>query len=88
MSFNARVSTMSQTAKSVRTDASGSSSFSFMHTSSSSSYSNQLSSDGTDSEKRTFSIGVSVQAVQDELPAGMAKVLSILEDSTRIALTE
>jgi hypothetical protein len=45
------------------------------------SYSNKKSTSATDKTERTYSLVIDVLAVQDELPAGMEKVLSILENN-------
>ncbi len=43
------------------------------------SYSNQATSSRNVQEKRDFSLAISVLAVQDDLPGGMKKILSLLE---------
>ncbi|NTW99572.1 MAG: DUF2589 domain-containing protein [Geobacteraceae bacterium] len=45
------------------------------------SYSSKKSSSATDKTERTYSLAIHVRAVQDELPAGMEKLLGILENS-------
>lgn len=45
------------------------------------SYSNKKTRSATDKTERTYSMAIHVQAVQDELPAGMEKLLGILENS-------
>jgi hypothetical protein len=47
----------------------------------SSSYSSQNTRRNSNTEERTFEIEVTVKAVQDDVPAGMAKVLDILEEA-------
>jgi hypothetical protein len=47
------------------------------------SYSNKKSTSSTDKTERTYSLIIHVRAVQDELPAGMEKLLSILENSIK-----
>jgi len=47
------------------------------------SYSNKKSRSSTDKTERTYSLVIHVQAVQDELPAGMEKLLSILENNIK-----
>jgi hypothetical protein len=47
------------------------------------SYSNKKSTSGTDKTERTYSLVIHVRAVQDELPAGMEKLLGILENSIK-----
>jgi hypothetical protein len=45
------------------------------------SYSSKKSSSATEKTERTYSLAIHVRAVQDELPAGMEKLLGILENS-------
>lgn len=45
------------------------------------SYSNKKTTSATDKTERTYSLAIHVRAVQDELPAGLEKLLGILENS-------
>lgn len=45
------------------------------------SYSNKKSSSATDKTERTYSLNIHVRAVQDELPAGLEKLLNVLENN-------
>lgn len=45
------------------------------------SYSNKKSSSSTSKTERTYSLAIHVRATQDELPAGMEKLLGVLENS-------
>jgi len=47
------------------------------------SYSNKKSSSATDKVERTYSLNIHVRAVQDELPAGLEKLLGILENNIK-----
>lgn len=47
------------------------------------SYSNKKSTSATDKTERTYSLVIHVRAVQDELPAGMEKLLGVLENSIK-----
>jgi len=47
------------------------------------SYSTKKSSSATEKTERTYSLAIHVRAVQDELPAGMEKLLGILENSIK-----
>ncbi|MBV5343288.1 DUF2589 domain-containing protein [bacterium] len=47
------------------------------------SYSSKKSTSATDKTERTYSLIIHVRAVQDELPAGMEKLLGILEDNIK-----
>ncbi len=46
---------------------------------SSASFSSQTTASSNSKERREFSLSVNVTAVQDELPGGLKKILSILE---------
>ena len=47
------------------------------------SYSNKKSASTTDKTERTYSLIIHVRAVQDELPAGLEKLLGVLENSIK-----
>lgn len=47
------------------------------------SYSSKKSTSATDKTERTYSLVIHVRAVQDELPAGMEKLLGVLENSIK-----
>lgn len=47
------------------------------------SYSNKKSTSATDKTERTYSLVIHVRAVQDELPAGMEKLLGVLENNIK-----
>ena len=47
------------------------------------SYSNKKTSSATEKIERTYSLAIHVRAVQDELPAGMEKLLGILENNIK-----
>lgn len=47
------------------------------------SYSNKKSTSATDKTERTYSLVIHVEAEQDELPAGMEKLLGVLENSIK-----
>ncbi len=47
------------------------------------SYSNKKSTSSTDKTERTYSLVIHVQAMQDELPAGMEKLLNVLENNIK-----
>jgi hypothetical protein len=47
------------------------------------SYSAKKSTSATDKTERTYSLAIHVRAVQDELPAGMEKLLGILENNIK-----
>jgi Protein of unknown function (DUF2589) len=54
----------------------------------SASFSTQVSRNSTDREQREFSMTIVVQAEQGDIPAGLARVLSILEDASRLEILE
>ena len=45
------------------------------------SYSNKKSTSATEKTERTYSMNIHVRAVQDELPAGLEKLLNVLENN-------
>jgi hypothetical protein len=47
------------------------------------SYSTKKTTSATEKTERTYSLAIHVRAVQDELPAGMEKLLGILEDNIK-----
>jgi hypothetical protein len=47
------------------------------------SFSNKKSTSATDKTERTYSLAIHVRAVQDELPAGMEKLLGVLENNIK-----
>jgi hypothetical protein len=47
------------------------------------SYSTKKSTSATDKTERTYSLAIHVRAVQDELPAGLEKLLGVLENSIK-----
>jgi hypothetical protein len=47
------------------------------------SYSNKKSTSSTDKTERTYSMAIHVEAQQDELPAGMEKLLGVLENNIK-----
>lgn len=50
-------------------------------TSLSASFSNQKSSNSSEEVKKDYSLNIKVHAVQDDMPAGMSRILDILEES-------
>ncbi|MDD6573008.1 MAG: DUF2589 domain-containing protein [Thermoflexaceae bacterium] len=50
-------------------------------TSLSASFSNQKSSSSSEEVKKDYSLNISIHAVQDDMPAGMSRILDILEES-------
>jgi Protein of unknown function (DUF2589) len=54
----------------------------------SASFSTQFSYGSNSTETREFSMKIEVKAKQDEMPAGLARILSILEDASMLELAE
>ncbi len=87
--FNAKISTLSSTdVLSGSSSATGSSASSFQAGSAyrtsaimTGAVSNQLESKISNTEQREFSMNVKVRATQAEMPAGMKRVLSELEEA-------
>jgi Protein of unknown function (DUF2589) len=83
--FNAKISgfTKSETmaSSSLSTTMSSRADVWFASTSMSTTFSSTVERKDTTSESREFSMRVRVEAVQDEMPGGLSKVLSILEEA-------
>ena len=88
--FNAKISsvTASETSSDTKigVDASVSASFMGFSASVKTSYSSQKTEKNSNSEQREFSMRVFVKAVQEEIPAGLKKILDILEQAILISL--
>lgn len=82
--FNVKINSVSSTSSksdtNVKADASFKSSF-FARTSLSASFSNQKSSSSSEEVKKDYSLNISIHAVQDDMPAGVSRILDILEES-------
>ncbi len=89
--FNVKINSVSSTSTnsssntnvSNKTDASAKSFFGSFSasTSLSASFSNQKSSSSSEEVKKDYSLNISIHAVQDDMPAGMSRILDILEES-------
>lgn len=92
VNFNAKISSLSQSSIASQSSKSSTSSFSAalslpgfsISTSATSTFSNQVTAANSNTEQRAFSISVYVKSVQDALPNGVTKILSILEDAIRM----
>ena len=92
VNFNAKISSVTQSnstaASSMSTEGSASASFGGINTHLQASYSNQQTEQDRNTEQREFSMAIYVKAVQDAMPAGMQKIMSVLEDAVLITLNK
>ncbi len=82
--FNVKINSVTNTNSSsttnTKTDLGVRSSF-FAKTSLSASFSNQKSTNSSEEVKKDYSLNISIHAVQDDMPAGVSRILDILEES-------
>jgi len=82
--FNVKINSVSNTSSSsttnVKTDMSLETKF-FAKTSLSASFSNQKSTNSSEEVKKDYSLNINIHAVQDDMPAGVSRILDILEES-------
>lgn len=78
--INSVTNTNSSSTSNTKTDLSVQSSF-FAKTSLSASFSNQKSTNSSEEVKKDYSLNISIHAVQDDMPAGVSRILDILEES-------
>lgn len=90
VNFNAKISSVTSASTTSNTTSSVVGSLSAhvggFSASMTASYSNQVSEANSNTEQREFSMSIYVHASQAELPAGTAKLLSILEEAIMISL--
>lgn len=85
--FNVKINSVSttETKDSSNTDIKSNTSykgiFSRFNTSLSASFSNQKSSNSKEEVKKDYSLNISIHAVQDDMPAGVSRILDMLEES-------
>jgi hypothetical protein len=83
--FNAKIASVQRselaTTTSISTQLSTGANAFIASASMTASFSSQISTKNTNKEEREYSMMVRVEAVQDEMPGGLAKVLSILEEA-------
>lgn len=82
--FNVKINSVSSTNSSNTTTTKADGSFSsgfFYKTSLSASFSNQKESKDSETVKKDYSLNISIHAVQDDIPAGMSRILDMLEES-------
>ncbi len=78
--INSVTNTNSSSTSNTKTDLSVQSNF-FAKTSLSASFSNQKSTNSSEEVKKDYSLNISIHAVQDDMPAGVSRILDILEES-------
>ncbi len=78
--INSVTNTNSSSTSNTKTDLSVQSSF-LAKTSLSASFSNQKSTNSSEEVKKDYSLNISIHAVQDDMPAGVSRILDILEES-------
>lgn len=82
--FNVKINSVSNisntSTSNTKVDASHRNSF-FGRTQLSASFSNQKSSSSSEEVKKDYSLNISIHAVQDDMPAGVSRILDILEES-------
>ena len=85
ITFNAKISSVANSENALDVTAGGSltasGGYGAFSASLTASFSVQKTEKNSNSEQREFSMQVYVRAVQDEMPAGMAKLLGVLEDA-------
>lgn len=82
--FNVKINSVSSTNSSNTTTTKADGSFSsgfFYKTNLSASFSNQKESKESETVKKDYSLNISIHAVQDDIPAGMSRILDMLEES-------
>lgn len=91
MNFNAKINSVTSSSTDIssltKQQSSVSGGFgSLFSASMSASYSNQLTVANSNTEQREFSMSIYVRAVQDTMPQGMQRILSVLEEAIIIGL--
>lgn len=84
--FNVKINSVSTTSSESKSDASGSSSIKnswFVKAELNAAFSNQKSSSSAEEVKKDYSLNVKVHAAQDDMPAGVSRILDMLEDSIK-----
>ena len=88
--FNAKISSVTQQESStdmkIGVELGVEASFSKVSVSLKASFSHQQTSKNSNKEEREYSMRVYVKAVQDDMPAGMKKILDVLESAILITL--
>lgn len=82
--FNVKINSVSTTSSEQKSDAKGSASVKsnwFVKADLSASFSNQKSSNSSEEVKKDYSLNIKVHAAQDDMPAGVSRILDILEET-------
>ena len=84
--FNVKINSVSTTSSESQSNANGSTSVKsgwFVRAELNAAFSNQKSSSSTEEVKKDYSLNVKVHAAQDDMPAGVSRILDMLEDSIK-----
>lgn len=84
--FNVKINSVSTTTEQSKSDSSGSTSVRnswFVRANLSAAFSNQKSSSNSEEVKKDYSLNIRVHAAQDDMPAGVSRILDMLEDSIK-----
>lgn len=82
--FNVKINSVSTTSIEEKTDVKSSTSVKsgwFVKANLSASFSNQKSSNSSEEVKKDYSLNIKVRASQDDMPAGVSRILDMLEDT-------
>lgn len=82
--FNVKINSVSTTSSEQKSDAKGSASVKsnwFVKADLSASFSNQKSTNSSEEVKKDYSLNIRVHAAQDDMPAGVSRILDILEET-------
>lgn len=82
--FNVKINSVSTTSSEQKSDAKGSASVKsnwFVKADLSASFSNQKSTNSSEEVKKDYSLNIKVHAAQDDMPAGVSRILDILEET-------
>lgn len=84
--FNVKINSVSTTSEESKTTGGGTASVStgwFVRANLNAAFSNQKSSSSTEEVKKDYSLNVKVHAAQDDMPAGVSRILDMLEESIK-----
>ena len=84
--FNVKINSVSTTSSESKSSGGGSSSLKngwFVRAELNAAFSNQKSSSSAEEVKKDYSLNVKVHAAQDDMPAGVSRILDMLEDSIK-----
>lgn len=82
--FNVKINSVSTTSSEQKSEAKGSASVKsnwFVKADLSASFSNQKSTNSSEEVKKDYSLSIKVHAAQDDMPAGVSRILDILEET-------